>query len=560
MTQAQIQINTVSGSNPPNGTLVTPGSVIGLNNLGTGGESTWLWEFLDLPPGSLAAFSNATIQSPTFTADCEGTYLIRVTVNLGIGGEKIDTAILGVSQIRSRLRVPAALETTQYGLKGWSQAVNASLRLLDRALADSNRRIGVVVGAPVTRGRVVKQTSNQLVLTGLPYEELVAGYELAVGTSAADVSGTLFAVEGGVDGSSSVAIGGLVVVRAGGLIGPLAPTGLVPGTDVYLADTSLMTAGPGTLARRLGRVITTLDANDWIQFDGSAGGGSLGAEPIVFASAPTGTYPRSVNLAALRASLEIVPAADVNSLSLRRFTAAQASALFRLRTQGGADLFSVSPYGDITFHDPDATGARGIQSLSSLALNANAGSVLFQVTGVTVWRIDAATDALIAVGAQRPIQNVLDPVTAQDVSTKNYTDTHDFTTLVFGNTALPNTNDNCVLDPGFGIRTAPTVAAAASPGTRVTRTGTLKRLFAHTRASSTVVNTDLEVWVDSGAGYAATTIVCTFTAGATNESKGDAVHTFPVVAGDRVQLRSKPGGVPGVGCLDITASLELIPT
>ena len=289
MVQALVQINSVSGSNPPNGTAIDAGDTITLNNLGNGGETTWLWEFLDVPPNSGAAFSNANIQSPTFVADCEGTYLLRVTVNRLLASEQSATAIVGVAQLRSGFRVPAALETTQYNAKGWSQAANAIFRKIDQLLADANLRVGVADGALV-RGQVVSQRLTAEILVGLPDNQIIAAYSRAYGNTEADATGALFIVESHVNGASSIPDGEMVVVRASGLIGPLTPVPLPDAAQVYLSDTGELSDAAGTFPRRLGRVVTPLDGNDWVQFDGAAAGLTL---PVGRVFAVTATYSAS---------------------------------------------------------------------------------------------------------------------------------------------------------------------------------------------------------------------------------------------------------------------------
>ena len=44
---------------------------------------TYLWQFMSVPTGSLAALSSATSVKPTFTADVAGTYTLSLLVNDG---------------------------------------------------------------------------------------------------------------------------------------------------------------------------------------------------------------------------------------------------------------------------------------------------------------------------------------------------------------------------------------------------------------------------------------------------------------------------------------------
>lgn len=559
MVQALITVNAVAGSNPPNGTALVINTLIGLDNTNNGGELTYLWEFLDRPEGSAAAFSNPAIQAPTFTPDVEGSYLVKLTVNRTLATETTNTVVCAVAQLRTNARIPAAGETRETSTtRGWALAVNRFMKLVDERLSTGGMIVGEAV-APINRSGVVRVTGTYLLNAGLPDEGWIPEFDLALGSSATDTADTLYIMEYTPVGGSAAAAGDLIRVRSNGLFGPM--TGGVPvvGDPVYLDNVGAPSMAAGAIPRRIGTVVG-IDGADWyFHFDGTAGTGNVTNEPLVFASAPTAVYPNGVNLQSLQAAIQMNAAVDAICLRLMRFSAAQANPIFRLVTEAAASIFSISAHGDVTLNDPDGDLVRTIYSTVDLALNSDA-NVLLQSTGTTRWQLNGTTFALEAVGGNRPISNVLDPTGAQDASTKAYTDSKDFTTLVFGNTDLPASADHCVLDSGFGIRTAKTVASAAWPSLRVTRAGTLKRLQSRARASSTVVDTDVEVYVDSGAGFGATGIVVTHTAGATDESKQDNSNTFAVASGDRVQLRTKPAGVPGVGCLDLICSLELAPT
>jgi len=561
MVQALISINAVNGSNPPNGTALVINTLIGLDNVNTGGELTYLWEFLDRPEGSAAAFSNPAIQAPTFTPDVEGSYLIKLTVNRTLATEATNTVVAAVAQRRTNHRIPAAGETRETSTtRGWALAVNRFMKLVDIGLTQGGMLVGAAA-AVMTRSAILRVTGIYTLNAGLPEERVIPEFSLALASSAVDAADELYIMEYTPDELTAAAIGDLVRARSNGLFGPATGGVAVVGDPVYLSDVGAPSLLAGAIPRKIGYVVG-LDGPDWyFHFMGAAGSSELTNEPLVFSQAPTGTYPNGVNLQALQAAIQMNAAVDAISLRLMRFSAAQANPIFRLATQAAASIFSISAHGDITLHDPDLDQIRIIQTTGTtdLALNSEA-EILFQILGTTRWQLNSTTFALEAVGGNRAISNVLDPAAAQDVSTKAYTDGKDFTTFVFGNTDLPASADQCVLDPGFGVRTAKTVASAAWPSFRVTRAGTLQRLHGFVRNSSTVVATDVEVYVDSGTGYGATGIVITFSAGGVDEAKRDNTNVFVVASGDKVQLRTKPGGVPGVGCLDLMCSLELKPT
>jgi hypothetical protein len=56
-----------------------------------GDPLTYAWSFVSRPPGSNAALSNATTVSPTFTADIEGNYVLRLIVDDGTESSTEDT-------------------------------------------------------------------------------------------------------------------------------------------------------------------------------------------------------------------------------------------------------------------------------------------------------------------------------------------------------------------------------------------------------------------------------------------------------------------------------------
>lgn len=569
MVQALISINAVNGSNPPNGTALVINTLVNLDNVNTGGELTYLWEFLDRPEGSAAAFSNPAVQAPTFTPDVEGSYLIKLTVNRTLATEATNTVVAAVAQRRTNHRIPAAGETRETSTtRGWALAVNRLMKLVDTGLTQGGMLVGAAAAA-MNRSAILRVTGVYTLNAGLPEERIIPEFSLALASSAIDASDELYIMEYTPDGLTAAAIGDLVTARSNGLFGPANGGVAVVGDPVYLNDVGAPSLLAGAIPRKIGYVVG-LDGPDWyFHFMGAAGSSELTNEPLVFSQAPTGTYPNGVNLSALLSDLEIQAGADVLSLGLRRFSVGQASAVLSILTEGGTPISVFNANGDLVLSDPDGVGTRSISApASDLEISADTdmilaaglgGAVLFRINGTTVWQITTA-GVLSAVGADRKIASVLDPVAAQDASTKAYTDGKDFTTFVFGNTDLPASADQCVLDPGFGVRTAKTVASAAWPSFRVTRAGTLQRLHGFVRNSSTVVATDVEVYVDSGTGYGATGIVITFSAGGVDEAKRDNTNVFVVASGDKVQLRSKPAGAPGVGCLDIMCSLELKPT
>ena len=270
MAQALISINTVAGSNPPNGTPLVVGATIQLSNSNAGGELTYRWEFLDKPEGSLSAFSNANIQNPTFVADSEGTYLIKLTVNRTLASEQVDTVIAAVTQLKSGIRIPAAGETQEESTsRGWAEDVNRALRTLDAAQADPIKIVAVANGS-LSTGKVVYIDAMSTIKSGLPGEEMVPRLALAEATSANVTDQALYVVHSKVGGGTSVSSGELCYVAAAGVIGPLSLGGGSALDRVYVDDSGGVDTTAGTYPRGIGHIIFVDGSDYYITIDGSA--------------------------------------------------------------------------------------------------------------------------------------------------------------------------------------------------------------------------------------------------------------------------------------------------
>lgn len=92
----------------------------------------WVWALVDKPAGSAAALSSTTSPTVSFTPDVEGSYLLQLAVNDGLGGE-VD---LKIAAVRNSLgyRYPATGETLgsvnwpTNGDKGWGKDAEQILR------------------------------------------------------------------------------------------------------------------------------------------------------------------------------------------------------------------------------------------------------------------------------------------------------------------------------------------------------------------------------------------------------------------------------------------------
>ena len=116
------------------------GAVVNVSALPSG-ATTYLWEFIDKPDGSTAAFDDDTAQNTFFTADVEGTYLIRLTVD-GVDVAQNAAAVPFLTSI-GPVRIPAAGET------GWSRALQGALKTAIEALNIVNSIVSFSWKAPV---------------------------------------------------------------------------------------------------------------------------------------------------------------------------------------------------------------------------------------------------------------------------------------------------------------------------------------------------------------------------------------------------------------------------
>ena len=434
MAQALITINSTAGSNPPNGTALVVGSTVSLNNVNSGGELTYLWEFLDKPEGSLSAFSNAAIQNPTFVADSEGTYLIKLTVNRTLATEQVDTVIAGIKQLKSKLRIPAAGETQEESTsRGWAEDVNRAVRILDANQANPARIVAYANGA-LSTGKVVYIDAMQTIKSTLPGEEKVPRLALAQASSTVVRQQPLFVVHSKVGGGTSVSSGDLCYVTIAGIVGPLALGAGAVLDPVYVDDTGAISATVGTNTRRIGHIVFVDSADYYVYVDGSS------------------VHPQSE--VALTGNAGI--------------------------SKDGTNPLVVNASDDLLIYG-DAIVANSIDGTTVAC------------SGVDHWTF-TPSGTLEAQGATRFIRNVKDPTDAQDAVTKVYADSVAGTAMYWGNTDTPASATEVVLDPGFGTRTA-IAAASAHPEVRCPFTGVVEKLYVLC-ATAADANIDCTVFVN----------------------------------------------------------------
>lgn len=351
MTQALITINAVPGSddNLPINVLTQ------INNVNTGGELTYLWAILDQPPGTADSLSSTVIQNPTLTPKKEGSYLIRLIVNLGLPDEKTDTVIAAVRQVKTFERIPAAGETTQVDTSdGWAAATNSLFRRIDQQLADIGYIVGVnTSGGVLTHGDVLRVTSGAVIKSGLPGQETLPGFVKAPATIVGNLDELLLVLDTGVDGLANVPALGLAKAKFAGRIGDIPLGSGAVGDTVYISDSATIATTPGSYRRRAGSIMSVGGGgNRDVWFDGVGGVDitPIDVPYVVYGSPGILTAPHRIDgnnaTAATGGFAHQFEAGDVGTIAIvaQRFSAAGA-AIFRTQDELGAFLTGISALG-----------------------------------------------------------------------------------------------------------------------------------------------------------------------------------------------------------------------
>lgn len=357
MPQALITINGLPGSddNLPIGNLVQ------LNNTNIGGELTYQWTILDQPPGAVDSLSNPAIQNPTFTPTKEGTYLLRLIVNLSLPDEQRNQVVGAVRQLKTLERIPAAGETTEDDVSdGWATSTNSLFRRIDLQLADPGTVVGVnTSGVVLSAGDVVRVTSMATIKPGLPGQEYVPGFIKALATSGGDLDELLGCVVGNLAGATTIANGALGKFKIYGSILNLALGGAaVVGDTVYVSDAGVVALAAGTFRRRCGSIGAVVSSGIYdVWFDG------VGGQDITPISAPYVIYGnpgtlmnanRIDSVSPTGANIFLGPytfksnAASVVTVVMRRHGVSGAD-IHQWQNETGGVLAQMEATGDLTF-------------------------------------------------------------------------------------------------------------------------------------------------------------------------------------------------------------------
>lgn len=105
------------------------------------GNTSYLWSFLDIPPGSAATLATPTAQNATWTPDLPGSYRLQLTTNGG-GPGNVQVLVAAVTKdtagtlINRGWRVPALGETAlENNFSGQTRSWDEALRFIFNDIA-----------------------------------------------------------------------------------------------------------------------------------------------------------------------------------------------------------------------------------------------------------------------------------------------------------------------------------------------------------------------------------------------------------------------------------------
>jgi len=350
MPQAKILVNGIIGSNDD----VTINTLVQLNNQNIGGESTYSWAILDQPPGTADALSSLIIQNPSFTPKKEGTYLVKVTINLGLPDEQNDSVVVGIRQVKSRQRIPAAGETTQADTSdGWATSMNALLRAMDSWLADPAIIVGVAGATGLSKGTCVRAAGGSVIKTGLPGQETVPNFTLCDATTLGKIDELIFVMEGAVVGGGTPALNALCRARYVGRLANTLVTGAagVAGDTLFVSDTGALSTAPGTLRRQVGSIMNVIGAGYYdVMVDGVGGADitPIGAPYVIFGPGGTLTAAKRIDAASptpFTGDVMFLAGAGTVTPLIAKAHAAQSVSIFEVQSSTSVKYFKVDEFG-----------------------------------------------------------------------------------------------------------------------------------------------------------------------------------------------------------------------
>lgn len=187
-------------------------------SIGVGGNTTYLWELLDVPPGSAATLSTPTAPTSSFTPDVIGTYRVRLTVNGG-GNGNVQTRVYRVrfsptGTLEQRgWAYPAVDETKEEAnydgnTRGWAEALYS---ILEDARLNAFDAATLPTPSGTQYAVLMEDPGGSLVFQQITAEMIVPAFAIASFAKTAPNGGTLLYRRGdtitGVTASASYTSG-----------------------------------------------------------------------------------------------------------------------------------------------------------------------------------------------------------------------------------------------------------------------------------------------------------------------------------------------------------------
>lgn len=267
MPSADIRVNALV---PPQNVPIN--TVANFSNASTGGETTFAWTLLDQPEGPPDALVPAG-PTATLNPQKEGSYLIQLVVNTGTNTEVRNIAKVDVLNFIDGRSYPAAGETTEQNLtRGWAEEANRLFSDLTSIRKDPGQVAGVIAVNGTAANQTVLFISGTVeIKSTLPGAERLPLFDIANGSSATEMAGSLFLLTKSVTNTASPSApvaNDVIWARADGMVYEANLGGGAIGDAVYVSNAGTLALTPGTIVRSVGQIVAVRGGVVDIQFEG----------------------------------------------------------------------------------------------------------------------------------------------------------------------------------------------------------------------------------------------------------------------------------------------------
>ena len=267
MPSADIRVNALV---PPQNVPIN--TVANFSNASTGGETTFAWTLLDQPEGPPDALVPAG-PTATLNPQKEGSYLIQLVVNTGTNTEVRNIAKVDVLNFIDGRSYPAAGETTEQNLtRGWAEEANRLFGDLTSIRKDPGQVAGVIAVNGTAANQTVLFISGTVeIKSTLPGAERLPLFDIANGSSATEMAGSLFLLTKSVTNTASPSApvaNDVIWARADGMVYEANLGGGAIGDAVYVSNAGTLALTPGTVVRSVGQIVAVRGGVVDIQFEG----------------------------------------------------------------------------------------------------------------------------------------------------------------------------------------------------------------------------------------------------------------------------------------------------